>query len=142
MAGSGVFVPYECAIPAAQARLRFIEFQQPTLVETPPDGDGWIHEIKYDEYRTELVIQNGKARAFTRRGFDWSDKYGPIVEQAAALQVKSAIIDGEVIVLNDNNVSDFSTLRSTIRWQPERLIYVAFDLMHLDGEDLRFKAAD
>ena len=53
--------------------------------------------------------------------------------------MKSAIIDGEVIVLNDKSVSDFSTLRSTIRWQPERLIFVAFDLLHIDGEDLRFK---
>jgi bifunctional non-homologous end joining protein LigD len=64
-------------------RLRFIEFQQPTLVETPPDGDGWLHEIKYDGYRTELVIERGRCRAFTRRGFDWTEKYGPIVEAAS-----------------------------------------------------------
>ncbi len=55
-------------------RLRFIEFQQPTLVEAPPEGDGWLHEIKYDGYRTELLIERGKARAFTRRGFDWTDE--------------------------------------------------------------------
>ena len=92
-------------------RLRFVEFQQPTLVETPPDGDGWLHEIKYDGYRTELLIERGKARAFTRRGFDWTDKYGPIVETAAKLPVKSAVIDGEVIVMNEAGLSDFSQLR-------------------------------
>ena len=55
-------------------RLSFIEFQLPTLVDEPPDGDGWLHEIKYDGYRTELIIEGGQARAFTRRGFDWSDE--------------------------------------------------------------------
>ena len=65
---------------AVGGRLKFIEFQQPTLVDAPPEGDGWLHEIKYDGYRTELLIERGQARAFTRRGFDWTDKYGPIVE--------------------------------------------------------------
>jgi bifunctional non-homologous end joining protein LigD len=99
-------------------RLRFIEFQQPTLDETPPDGDGCLHEIKYDGYRTELLIEGGKASAFTRRGFDWSDKYGPLVDAAAKLPVRSAVIDGEVIVMNDAGLSDFSTLRSAVRWRP------------------------
>jgi len=118
-------------------RLAFVEFQLPTLVDNPPDGDGWLHEIKYDGYRTELLIQGGQARALTRRGFDWTDKYGPIVETAAKLPVKSAIIDGEAIVMNDAGLSDFSTLRSSIRWEPGRLIFVGFDLLHFDGKDLR-----
>jgi bifunctional non-homologous end joining protein LigD len=70
-------------------RLKFIELQHPTLVDKPPDGDGCLHEIKYDGYRTELLIERGKARAFTRRGFDWTDKYRPIVEAVAKLPVKS-----------------------------------------------------
>ena len=118
-------------------RLRFIEFQQPTLVETPPEGDGWLHEIKYDGYRTELLIEFGRCRAFTRRGFDWTEKCGPIVEAAGRLPVKSAIIDGEVLVMNDAGLSDFSTLRSAMRRQPERLIFVGFDLLHLNGKDIR-----
>jgi hypothetical protein len=93
----------------------------PTLVETPPEGDGWLHEIKYDGYRTELVIDRGRCRAFTRRGFDWTEKYGPIVEAAAKLPVKSAIVDGEVIVMNEAGLSDFSALRSAMRWDPGRL---------------------
>jgi bifunctional non-homologous end joining protein LigD len=120
-------------------RLRFIGFMLPTLVERPPEGDDWIHEIKYDGYRTELVIQGGKAQAFTRRGFDWSAKYPTIVSTAAELPVKSAIIDGEAIVLDEKGVTKPDALRSAMRWQPERLVFVAFDLVHLNGEDLRFE---
>ena len=77
-----------------------------TLVETPPDGDGWVHEVKHDGYRTEFIVEGGRARAFTRRGFDWSDKYPRLVEAAAALPVTSEIIDGEVIVMNEVGLSD------------------------------------
>jgi bifunctional non-homologous end joining protein LigD len=83
----------------AGARLSFIDFQLPSLSDTPPEGDGWIHEIKHDGYRTELLVERGKARALTRRAFDWSTKYEPIVEAAASLPAKSAILDGEVVVL-------------------------------------------
>ena len=99
-------------------RLSFVEFQLPTLVDEPPEGDGWIHEIKYDGYRTQLVIERGEARAFTRNGHDWSAKYAPIVEAAEALPLKSAIIDGEAIVMNEAGLSDFGKLRSAIRWEP------------------------
>jgi hypothetical protein len=85
------------------------------LVEAPPDGDGWLHEIKYDGSRTELLVESGKGRAFTWRGFDWTDKYGPIAERAAKLPVKSAVIGGGVIVMNDAGVSDFGALRSAMR---------------------------
>jgi ATP-dependent DNA ligase len=84
-----------------------------------------------------LLIDRGQARAFTRRGFDWTDKYGPVVETAANLPVKSAIIDGEVIVINEAGLSDFSTLRSAIRWEPGRLVFVGFDMLHFEGKDLR-----
>ena len=122
---------------AAIEPLRFIESQLPTLVEKPPEGPGWIHEIKYDGYRTELLIQSGKARAFTRRAFDWGGKYPQIVEAAAGFPVDSAIIDGELIVMDETGRTDFAALRSAIRWEPERLVF-AFDLLHLDGQDLRF----
>ncbi|MER8944487.1 hypothetical protein NKH81_26155 [Mesorhizobium sp. M0959] len=57
----------------------------PTLVEKPPKGPGWFHDIKYDGYRTQLIIQRGKVQAFTRNGFDWTDRYSPIVRAAAEL---------------------------------------------------------
>ena len=71
---------------------------EPTLVDAPPVGDEWLHEIKHDGYRTELVIEDGHARAFTKRGFGWTSKYSPIVECAEALSCQCAIIDGEMIV--------------------------------------------
>ncbi|MDF3218435.1 DNA ligase, partial [Mesorhizobium ciceri] len=73
----------------------------------------------------------------TRRGYDWSSTYKTIVEAAATLSPKSAIIDGEAIVLNGKGVSDFHSLRSAMRWAPDRIIFVAFDLLHLDGVNLR-----
>lgn len=120
-------------------RLSFIEFQLPSLSDTPPEGDGWIHEIKHDGYRTQLIVERGKARALTRRAFDWSDTYRPIVEAASTLPVKSAIIDGEVVVFNDKGLTDFRALRSAMRWEPGRLVFIAFDMLHLNGEDLRWQ---
>lgn len=92
-------------------RLSFIEFQMPTLVEKPPKGQGWFHEIKYDGYRTQLIIQRGKVQAFTRNGFDWTDRYSPIVRAAAELNAKRAIIDGEATVLGTARAS--GPLRAT-----------------------------
>jgi bifunctional non-homologous end joining protein LigD len=122
---------------AGSNRLSFIEFQLPSLTAVPPDGNGWLHEIKHDGYRTEIIVECGHARALTRRGFDWSSKYALVVEAAAKLKVNSAIIDGEVIVFNGDGRSDFAALRSAVRWQPERLVFMAFDLLHLDGMDFR-----
>lgn len=119
--------------------LSFIEFQLPSLSETPPEGDGWIHEIKHDGYRTQIIVERGQARALTRRGYNWSSEYSPIVEAAAALPAETAILDGEVVVFNEKGISDFEALRSALRWRPERLVFIAFDLLHLDGEDLRLK---
>ena len=121
------------------ARLSFIEFQLPSLSEAPPEGDGWIHEIKHDGYRTQLIIERGKARALTRRGYNWSSKYPTIVEAAAALLAESAILDGEVVVFDEKGISDFHALPWAIRREPERLVFIAFDLLHIDGEDMRFK---
>src|SRR3954468_24091588 len=113
-------------------RLSFVDFQLPTLSDAPPEGDGWFHEIKHDGYRTQLIVERGKARALTRRAFDWSAKYASIVEAAAALPAKSAIIDGEVVVFNDNGLTDFQALRSAMRGAPARLVFIAFDLLHLN----------
>jgi bifunctional non-homologous end joining protein LigD len=119
------------------ARLRFIEPQIPTLGDQPPEGSDWIHEVKHDGYRTVLLVHLGEARAYTRNGFDWSDRYPGIISSAAKLKVASAILDGEVIVQDARGVSDFEALKSAIRWRPESLIFYAFDLLHLNGIDLR-----
>src|SRR4051794_38161223 len=91
-------------------RLSFVEFQLPSLSDTPPDGDGWIHEIKHDGYRTQFLVERGTAGALTRNGHDWSAKYAPIAEAAAELPAKSAIVDGEMVVFNDKGLSDFHAL--------------------------------
>jgi DNA ligase D-like protein (predicted ligase) len=119
-------------------RLRFIEPQLPTLVEAPPEGKRWIHEIKHDGYRSQVLIESGRARVFTRNGFDWSDRYPAIVRAASKLRCESAIIDGEAIVQDEHGISDFEAIQSAMRWSPQRLMLYAFDLIALDGEDLRF----
>jgi bifunctional non-homologous end joining protein LigD len=121
------------------ARLRFIEPQLPSLVDQPPEGKHWIHEIKHDGYRCQVLLERGQARVFTRNGYDWSDRYPSIVRAAAELRCQSAIIDGEAIVQDGNGASDFEALSSALLRQPSSIILYAFDLLHLDGNYLRHK---
>jgi bifunctional non-homologous end joining protein LigD len=78
--------------------LDFIKPQLASSVDHPLPRAGWIHEIKHDGYRTLLIIERRKARAFTRNGFDWTERYQVITKAAAKLDCRSAIIDGEVII--------------------------------------------
>jgi DNA ligase D-like protein (predicted ligase) len=117
--------------------LEFIKPQLATSVDQPPPRAGWIHEVKHDGYRTLFIIERRKTRAYTRNGFDWSESYVGITKAAAKLDCRSAIIDGEVIVQDEHGVSDFDALKSAIRWRPQRLIFCAFDLLHMNGKDLR-----
>src|SRR5215471_7240978 len=117
--------------------LEFIKPQLATAVDHPPPRAGWIHEVKHDGYRTLLIIDRRKARAYTRNGSDWTERYAGITKAGAKLDCRSAIIDGEVIVQNELGVSDFDALKSAIRWRPQSLIFCAFDLLHLNGKDLR-----
>ena len=121
------------------ARLRFIEPQLASPVDQPPEGKHSIHEIKHDGYRCQVLLELGHARIFTRNGYDWSDRYPSIVRAAAKLPCLSAIIDGEAIVQDQNGASDFDALSSAMRWHADSIILYAFDLMHLNGRDLRPK---
>jgi DNA ligase D-like protein (predicted ligase) len=109
----------------------------PALIAEPPEGDEWQHEIKYDGYRTQLVIDGGRARAFTRNGYDWTAKYPGIVRSAGDLFCASAIIDGEVIIQDEQGRSDFGSFKGAMEQRPEELVFMAFDLLHLNGRDLR-----
>ena len=120
-------------------RLRFIEPQLASPVDQPPEGKHWIHEIKHDGYRCQVLLERGQARVFTRNGYDWSDRYPSIVRAAANLRCQSAIIDGEAIVQDGNGVSDFEALSSAMRRRPHTIILYAFDLMHLDGRTFASK---
>jgi len=94
---------------------QFINPQLPTAVDHPPLRAGWIHEVKHDGYRTLLIIERRKARAYTRNGFDWTERYPDIAKAAIKLDCRSAIMDGEVIVQDERGISDFEALKSAIR---------------------------
>lgn len=117
--------------------LKFVAPMLPTLTRAPPEGREWIHEIKHDGYRTQIIIDGDDGRAFTRNGHDWSEKYHPIIYAALGLPCRSAIIDGEVAVLDEEGRSDFRAMKSTLARRPEALTFIAFDLIHLNGADLR-----
>ncbi|ESY71753.1 hypothetical protein X741_34980, partial [Mesorhizobium sp. LNHC229A00] len=89
-------------------RLKFIEPLMPTLVEKPPEGDAWSHEVKFDGYRSQMIIDEDGTRIYTRRGLDWTTKYRDIVAASAELGAESATIDGEIVVLNEAGLSDFA----------------------------------
>jgi bifunctional non-homologous end joining protein LigD len=105
------------------SRLEFIPPLIPTLVDQPPEGDGWIHEVKFDGYRAQIIVDNGEARLFTRDGRDWSAKFWPIALAGQALPCKSVIIDGEVIVCNEKGASDFNAVGRGIKAEPSRLCF-------------------
>jgi bifunctional non-homologous end joining protein LigD len=116
----------------------FIEPALATLQGVPPAEAGWVHEIKYDGYRTQAHLRGRKAQLFTRRGYDWSETFSAIADALTKLRAKDAIIDGEIIVRDAHGVPDFAALQSEIaRRRSDRLTYVAFDLLWLDGKDLR-----
>jgi bifunctional non-homologous end joining protein LigD len=107
-----------------------------------PSGEAWIHEIKWDGYRLQLHKQEAMVRCFTRRGFDWSKRFPTLTSALWPLRTRAAILDGEVVVISDEGETDFGALESYVSSkQPFRrlrnLVFYAFDLLHLDGFDLR-----
>ena len=115
---------------------RFRRPQLATLTDHVPAGSGWIHEVKYDGYRCLLAIGGGEARAYTRTGLDWSDRFAEIVAEARAIPVKSALIDGEIVWLDKAGRPDFSGLQDSLKHGKGGLILFAFDLLERDGADL------
>jgi bifunctional non-homologous end joining protein LigD len=114
----------------------FREPQKATLVDHVPSGPGWIHEMKYDGYRCLLAIAGGKAKVYTRSGLDWSDKFPEIVAAAATLEVGSALLDGEIVSLDDKGSTSFSALQQGISEGGRGLTLFLFDALEIDGEDL------
>jgi bifunctional non-homologous end joining protein LigD len=112
--------------------------QLATLVSTPPAGDDWVHEIKLDGYRILCRIDAGEVRLISRNGKDWSARFAEIAEAAASLPIESALLDGEVVVLDEAGRSDFQALQNvaTAGAQQRNLFYFAFDLLHLEGRDI------
>lgn len=115
----------------------FIEPQLTTRVDAAPAGDGWLHEIKFDGYRLHARVSAGKVNLLTRRGQDWTDKFEPLLADLQKLDVDNAYLDGEAVVLGAKGLSDFSGLQNFFTTGKGRLVYYAFDLLFLNGEDLR-----
>lgn len=113
----------------------FIPPQVPTRVTEPPEDEGWVHEINLDGYRTQIIIDKGGVRLYSKNGRDWTTKYWPIA-LAVELPCRAAILDGEVILTYERSAPDFSALEAAIWKEPSRLVFVAFDILHLDGRNL------
>jgi bifunctional non-homologous end joining protein LigD len=114
----------------------FIPPQLATLTESMPTGKEWLHEVKFDGYRVLTYIDNGTVRMMTRNGIDWTDKFGDLPRILAKLPVKNAIIDGELVALNKENVSSFAQLKEALSNNGAQLSYYVFDLLYLDGTKL------
>ncbi|HYG27973.1 MAG TPA: DNA ligase D [Caulobacteraceae bacterium] len=114
----------------------FVEPQLCKLLDRPPQGAGWAHEIKFDGYRMQMRVEAGAATLKTRKGLDWSGKFREIVAEGRSLP--DCLIDGEVVALNENGSPDFAGLQAAISSGKTRdLIFYVFDLMFAEGEDLR-----
>ena len=112
--------------------------QLATLVQEAPVGEGWIHEVKYDGYRIKAVVDEGRARLMTRNNLDWTSTFPTIANAVEALPVKSAVLDGEMVAFDSAGITDFGTLQEAIATKKvDRLAYVVFDLLYLEGHDLR-----
>jgi bifunctional non-homologous end joining protein LigD len=107
----------------------------PRPTKVPPSGPGWIHEIKHDGFRILAHRQGPTIRLITRNGYDFSDRFPFIVEAVAALPVRSCIVDGEAIAVDENGLSVFDLVRN--RRQDDAVLLCAFDLLEVNGEDIR-----
>lgn len=116
----------------------FVEPQLATFVRRVPAGDDWLHEIKYDGYRMQCRIEAGTAILRTRSGLDWSAKFQPVADAAAALPVADALLDGEIVAMLPSGVSSFSRLQDALEsGEQQNIFYYLFDALFLDGYDVR-----
>jgi DNA ligase D-like protein (predicted ligase)/DNA ligase D-like protein (predicted polymerase)/DNA ligase D-like protein (predicted 3'-phosphoesterase) len=114
----------------------FIAPQLAKLVDRPPNGNGWGHELKLDGYRLLLRVENGKATLKTRKGLDWTSKFPEIA--ATAKTLPDCMLDGEVCALNDRGVPSFSALQGALSDEDtEALVFFVFDMLFAEHEDLR-----
>ncbi|MEI9852886.1 MAG: DNA ligase D [Sphingomonas sp.] len=117
--------------------------QLATLVDAVPAGNSWMHEIKFDGYRALAAVSGPKVIVYTRTGLDWTDKFAPLAERLAALDLPSCLIDGEIVAYGADGNPDFSALQKVLKrghgaqGKDDALSFHAFDLLSLDGEDLK-----
>jgi bifunctional non-homologous end joining protein LigD len=118
---------------------KFREPQKATLVDSVPAGSAWLHEMKYDGYRCLLALSGGEARIYTRKGLDWTGKFPEIAEAASAIQCDSALLDGEIVALDEKGNTGFSALQQAISEGGRGLTLFLFDALEIDGAKLEGK---
>jgi len=119
---------------------KFIDPQLATLAKSPPAGQRWVHELKLDGYRIQIRIDGERqsVQLLTRNGLDWTHRMPQLAETALRLPLKSALLDGEVVVLTPDGTSSFAELQASFQGDSAaKQTYFAFDLLHLDGHNLR-----
>lgn len=114
------------------------------LVDTPPSGPQWAFEVKWDGYHLAVHVEPGRVRVITRGGYDWTRRFTEIAAEARELGHESMILDGEAVVLDEKGRSDFGALQRALGRRPSLhdprgILFFAFDLLYLDGHDLRRK---
>jgi bifunctional non-homologous end joining protein LigD len=116
----------------------FVAPQLATLVASAPTESGWLFETKFDGYRMLARLQDGRVRWISRNGRDWSDRFDELTPVLARLPAKAALLDGEVVVVRPNGTTSFQGLQRVLAGESSaKLTYAVFDLLHLDGHDLR-----
>jgi bifunctional non-homologous end joining protein LigD len=108
-----------------------------TSVDKVPSGKRWVHEIKFDGYRVQVHLRDAAVKIFTRRGHDWTNRFRKIAADAWHVSAGSAIMDGEVVVPSADGATDFSVLQNELKGRSKQIVLVAFDLLYLNGYDLR-----
>jgi bifunctional non-homologous end joining protein LigD len=121
--------------PRSRSLPNFIEPCLPRRADKPPAGRDWIHEIKHDGFRIMARRVGERVRLYTRNGYDFADRFPQIVEAILNLPIQSCFIDGEAIVVDARGLSTFELLR--YRHHDHAAVLCAFDLIELDGDDLR-----
>jgi bifunctional non-homologous end joining protein LigD len=108
----------------------------PTSADRPPTGPGWVHEIKHDGFRLIARRDGAGVRLLTRNGHDFSERYPAVADAVGRLHCRSCIIDGEVVMLDDEGRAVFDLLQRGPKVKPDAILF-AFDLLELDGQDLK-----
>ena len=114
----------------------FVPPQLATLHDTATNDRSYVHEAKFDGYRLQARIDHGEVQLLTRKALDWTDKFQPVADALGELPVDTAIIDGEVVV-EEQGLSNFSALQDALKTGKANFVYYVFDLLYLDGEDVR-----
>ena len=117
--------------------LGFVEPALASSIERVPSGDRWVHEIKFDGYRVQIHLANEAVQIFTRRGHDWTHRFKKVAQDAWHIKASSAVIDGEIVVPAADGTTDFSVLQNELKGKSTSIVLVAFDLLYLNGRDLR-----